>query len=36
MVETSFNSIPDADIIMFLIEATSDEIGRGDRRIYSK
>ena len=36
MIETSFNSIPDADIIMFLIEATSDEIGRGDRRILDK
>ena len=36
MLETSFNSIPDADIIMFLIEATSDEIGRGDRRILEK
>jgi len=36
MVETSFNSIPDADIILFLIEATSDEIGRGDRRILDK
>ena len=36
MVETSFNSIPDADIILFLIEATSDNIGRGDQIILDK
>lgn len=36
MVETSFLSIPDADVILFLIEATSTEIGRGDRLILEK
>ena len=36
MVETSFLSIPDADVILFLIEATSTEIGRGDRIILEK
>ena len=36
MIETSFGSIPDSDVILFLIEATSDEIGRGDKRILEK
>ena len=36
MVETSFGSLADSDLILFLIEATSDEIGRGDRRILDK
>lgn len=36
MVETSFLSIPDADVILFLIETTSTEIGRGDRIILEK
>ena len=36
MIETSFGSIADSDIILFLIEATSDKIGRGDRRILEK
>lgn len=36
MVETSFGVIPDIDIILFMIEATSEEIGRGDRRILDK
>ena len=36
MVETSFATIPDSDIILFLIEATSKEIGRGDRIILDK
>ena len=36
MVETSFASIPDSDVVLFLIEATSDEIGRGDSRILEK
>lgn len=36
MVETSFATIPDSDIILFLIEATSAEIGRGDRIILEK
>ena len=36
MVETSFATIPDSDLILFLIEATSDEIGKGDRIILDK
>ena len=36
MVETSFASIPDSDVVLFLIEATSDEIGRVDSRILEK
>ncbi len=36
MIETSFTSIADTDMILFLIEATSDEIGRGDRIILEK
>lgn len=36
MVETSFSTIPDSDIVLFLIEATSEDIGRGDRIILDK
>ncbi|MGN1296914.1 MAG: GTPase Era [Clostridia bacterium] len=36
MVETSFTSLADSDIVLFLIEATSDDIGRGDRIILDK
>ena len=36
MIETSFSSILDADVVLFLIEATSKEIGRGDQRILKK
>ncbi len=36
MLDTSFTSLKDADVVLFLIEATSDEIGRGDRRILEK
>lgn len=36
MVETSFSTIPDSDIILFLIEATSKDIGRGDSIILEK
>ncbi len=36
MVETSFTSLNDADVILFLIEADSKEIGRGDSRILEK
>lgn len=36
MVETSFSSIPDSDVVLFLIEATSKEIGRGDTIILDK
>lgn len=36
MIETSFGVIKDIDLILFVIEATSDEIGRGDIRILEK
>ena len=36
MIETSFTSLKDADIVLFLIEADSKEIGRGDTRILEK
>ena len=36
MIETSFGVIKDIDVIVFVIEATSDEIGRGDMRILEK
>ena len=36
MVETSFATIADSDIILFIIEATSEDIGRGDKIILNK
>ncbi len=36
MVETSFTSLADADVVLFLIEATSEDIGRGDSIILEK
>ncbi len=36
MIETSFSTISEIDIILFVIEATSNEIGRGDMRILEK
>ena len=36
MIETSFGVINEIDLILFVIEATSDEIGRGDMRILEK
>lgn len=36
MVETSFTSLTDSDVVLFLIEATSTEIGKGDRIILDK
>ena len=36
MVETSFATIPDSDVVVFIIEATSEDIGRGDRIILDK
>lgn len=36
MVETSFISLTDSDVTLFLIEATSTEIGKGDRIILDK
>ena len=36
MIETSFTSLQDTDLILFLIEATSENIGKGDRIILEK
>ncbi len=36
MIETSFTSLKDADLVLFLIEADSKEIGKGDMRILEK
>lgn len=36
MVDTAFESTIDADVILFIIEATSVDIGPGDRRILDK
>ena len=36
MVETSFGVISEIDLILFVIEATSEDIGRGDMRILEK
>ena len=36
MVDTAFTMFSEVDIILFLIEATSKEIGRGDMRILEK
>ncbi len=36
MLETSYASILDADVVLFLIEATSLNIGKGDRIILEK
>ncbi len=36
MIETAFGSVGEVDVVLFLIEATSEEIGRGDRIILDK
>lgn len=36
MIELSWGAIQDSDVILFLIEADSKEIGRGDRKILEK
>ncbi len=36
MIETSFTSLKDSDIVLFLIEATSENIGKGDKIILEK
>ena len=36
MVETSFSSLADSDVVLFLIEATSKDIGKGDSIILEK
>ena len=36
MIETSFGILNDIDLILFVIEATSEDIGRGDMKILEK
>lgn len=36
MVETAFGVAKDVDVVVFVVEATSDEIGKGDRLILEK
>lgn len=36
MIETAFGTISEVDVILFMIEADSKEIGRGDARILEK
>lgn len=36
MIQTAFGSVKDVDVILFLIEATSDGIGKGDQIILDK
>ena len=36
MIETSFGTLQDVDLVLFVIEATSKDIGRGDRKILDK
>ena len=36
MIETAFASLKDVDAVLFLIEADSKEVGRGDSRILEK
>lgn len=36
MIDTAFGSVTDVDVVLFLIEATSEEIGKGDRIILDK
>lgn len=36
MVETAFGVVSDVDVVLFVIDATSDSIGKGDRIILDK
>lgn len=36
MVETAFEVATDVDVVLFVVEATSEDIGRGDRLILEK
>lgn len=36
MIDTAFSVIPDVDVILFVIDATSEGIGKGDSRILEK
>ena len=36
MIETAYSAMDGVDAVLFIIEATSEEIGKGDRRILEK
>ena len=36
MNDTAWNSIPDSDVVLFVVEATSNGIGKGDQMILDK
>lgn len=36
MNDTAWDSIPDSDVVLFVVEATSDGIGKGDQMILDK
>ena len=36
MLETAFTFIGDVDVVLFVIDGTSEEIGRGDQKILEK
>lgn len=36
MNETAWGAIPDSDVLLFIIEATSDKIGKGDSMVLEK
>lgn len=36
MIETAFGTLPEVDVLLFLIEANSETIGKGDRIILDK
>ncbi len=36
MIETAFGTISEVDIVLFMVEATSSEIGKGDTKILEK
>ncbi len=36
MIETAFGTISEVDVILFMIEATSNEVGKGDSKILEK
>ena len=36
MIETAFGTISEVDVILFMVEATSDGIGKGDAKILEK
>ena len=36
MIETAFGTIAEVDVVLFMIEATSTEVGRGDAKILEQ